>query len=60
MNKKVREHTEPLQPPTLAVFLPWGSSEGAGRAALTGHKCKTIISSLQTLRKVYHIRIHEI
>lgn len=22
------------QPPTLAVFLPWGSSEGAGRMAL--------------------------
>jgi len=22
----------PLQPPTLAAFLPWGSSEGAGRA----------------------------
>jgi len=22
----------PLQLPTLAAFLPWGSSEGAGRA----------------------------
>ncbi len=23
----------PLQPPTLAAFLPWGSSEGAGRVS---------------------------
>ena len=36
--KKVRNHTEPLQPPTLAAFLPWGSSEGAGRMALTDRK----------------------
>lgn len=29
----------PLQPPTLAVFPPWGNSEGAGRRRLTRHKC---------------------
>ena len=34
----MRKHTEPLQPPTLAAFLPWGSSEGAGRTPLTGRK----------------------
>ena len=28
------------QPPTLAVFPPWGDSEGAGRPALTGGKSK--------------------
>lgn len=26
----------PLQPRTLAAFLPWGSSEGAGRVS----RCK--------------------
>lgn len=36
--KKVSNHTEPLQPPTLAAFPPWGSSEGAGRMTLTGRK----------------------
>ncbi len=25
----------PLQPPTLAAFLPWGDSEGAGRVRLS-------------------------
>ena len=24
-------HIAPLQPPILAVFLPWGGSAGAGR-----------------------------
>jgi len=28
----------PLQPFTLAAFLPWGSSKGAGR--VSRHKCK--------------------
>jgi hypothetical protein len=28
----------PLQPPTLAPFLSWGSSEGAGRKRLAPHK----------------------
>ena len=36
--KKVSKHIAPLQPPTLAVFPPWGSSEGAGRMLLTGRK----------------------
>lgn len=26
------------RPPTLAVFLPWGGSEGAGRMALGAQK----------------------
>jgi len=28
------------QPPTLAAFPPWGSSEGAGRMSLTAAKVK--------------------
>jgi len=28
----------PLQPPTLASFQTWGSSEGAGRIRLARHK----------------------
>ena len=36
-NKKEEPHRT-AQPPTLAVFLPWGSSEGAGRMALGGQK----------------------
>jgi len=36
--KKVRNYTEPLQLRTLAAFPPWGSSEGASRAALTSRK----------------------
>jgi len=28
---KKGNHITPLQPLTLAAFLPWGSSEGAGR-----------------------------
>gem|GEM_PF-4300691 len=27
-------HIAPLQPPILAVFRPWGASEGAGRMRL--------------------------
>lgn len=30
----------PLQPSTLAVFPPWGSSKGAGRKRLARHKSK--------------------
>ncbi len=30
----------PLQPPTLAVFRPWGSSAGAGRARPAAAKIK--------------------
>jgi len=28
--KNKKADIKPLQPPTLAAFLPWGSSEGAG------------------------------
>lgn len=42
------KHIAPLQPSTLAAFLPWGSSKGASRVPLTGRKgtafkliCKT-------------------
>jgi len=39
-NKKVRNYTESLQPPTLASFLTWGDSAGADRIALTDRKSK--------------------
>ena len=32
--KKKQAHIAPLQPPTLATFLSWGSSAGAGRTDL--------------------------
>jgi len=32
--KRMRNYIAPHRPPTLAVFPPWGSSEGAGRTAL--------------------------
>jgi len=38
----VRNHIALLRPPTLAAFLPWGSSEGASRMTLTGCKIKLI------------------
>jgi len=40
--KKNRQVTyiAPLQPPTLATFLSWGSSVGAGRIRLAGCKCR--------------------
>jgi len=43
--KKKRQVTyiAPLQPPTLATFLSWGSSVGAGRIRLAG--CKGNIMS---------------
>ena len=31
-------HIAPLQPPTLAVFRPWGSSAGAGRVRPAGRQ----------------------
>lgn len=34
----MRNHTESLRPPTLAVFLPWGGLEGADRMTLTDRK----------------------
>ena len=36
-SKKKGKHLNiaPLQPPTLAAFLPWGDSEGAGRVRLS-------------------------
>lgn len=42
--KKKRQVTyiAPLQPPTLATFLSWGSSAGAGRIRLAGCKGNTI------------------
>jgi len=30
----MQAHIAPLQPAALAVFPPWGSSQGAGRADL--------------------------
>jgi len=41
------------QQPTLAAFLPWGSSAGAGRAALAGRKSsKKPILSLPSKKKL--------
>jgi hypothetical protein len=38
-NKKWQvTYIAPLQPPTLAVFPPWGSSAGAGRVRPAGAK----------------------
>jgi len=37
-SKKKRNCTETAQPPTLAAFLPWGNSAGAGRTALRWQK----------------------
>jgi len=38
LNFKTKKQADiaPLQPLTLAVFRPWGSSEGADRANLHG------------------------
>ena len=33
-------HIAPLQPPILAVFLPWGVLAGAGRMRPAGCKCR--------------------
>jgi len=38
--KKGEEQRLTAQPPTLAVFPPWGSSEGAGSTVLTRRKTK--------------------
>ena len=48
INKSFGEHQKkwqvtyiaPLQPFTLAAFLPWGSSIGAGRIRLAGTKVR--------------------
>jgi len=34
MGNKKRGNSPTAQPPTLAVSLPWGNSEGAGRKPL--------------------------
>lgn len=47
--KKVSNHIAPHRPPTLAVFPPWGSSEGAGRMALTDCKSTFIQPNNQLL-----------
>ena len=36
--KRQVTYIAPLQPSTLAAFLPWGSSIGAGRIRLAGAK----------------------
>ena len=47
----VRNYTELLQPHTLAAFPPWGSSEGASRAALTGGKINLIFLKKKDFEK---------
>jgi len=41
--KKCEETHRTAQLPTLAVFLPWGSSEGAGRMPLTPQRYKDFL-----------------
>jgi hypothetical protein len=50
--KKNRQVTyiAPLQPPTLATFLSWGDSVGAGRIRLAGCKGRTIADKSKLLR----------
>lgn len=40
--KRQVTYIAPLQPPTLATFLSWGSSAGAGRIRLAGCKGNTM------------------
>ena len=54
--KKCEETHRVAQPPTLAAFLPWGSSEGADRMSLTPQKYddfRYIKIYLPTLLKKY-------
>jgi len=48
-NKNSEESRLAAQPPTLAVFLPWGSSAGAGRMTLTAGKCTHLSSLIQNI-----------
>jgi len=50
-NKKSEEQNLCAQLPTLAVFLPWGSSEGAACSALTDRKSKNIFYFLSLKSK---------
>lgn len=43
--KKCEETHRVAQPPTLAAFLPWGSSEGADRMSLTGAKVQCFLTN---------------
>gem|GEM_PF-3067409 len=45
--KKGEELCRTAQPPTLAVFPPWGSSEGAGRTVLTSCKSSPFIERMK-------------
>ena len=45
----MQAHIAPLQPAALAVFPPWGSSQGAGRADL---RCEISINKVLKKRKV--------
>jgi len=54
--KKVKSgqatYIAPLQPPILALFPAWGSSEGAGRIRLARCKSRTIfLINANTLKK---------
>ena len=46
----MQAHIAPLQPAALAVFPPWGSSQGAGRADL---RCEISINKVLKKRKVW-------
>ncbi len=57
---KKKADIAPLQPPTLAAFLPWGSSEGAGRVSRRKNKNTPLLNN-QILTIYYHYfngRIH--
>jgi hypothetical protein len=42
----------PLQPSTLAVFPPWGSSKGADRKRLAHCKCSKRLGSAKTKTRI--------
>ena len=53
-NKKCEETHRAAQPPTLAAFLPWGSSEGAGRMPLTPQKYIFQCIINYSIEKIFH------
>jgi len=54
---KSEESHRTAQPPTLAAFLPWGSSEGAGRMTLTGHKSNQPFCFIKDFKENYFFEI---
>ncbi len=49
----------PLQPPILAPFPAWGSSEGAGRIRLAQRKSRNIFSYIPNLLNVISTEVEK-